>query len=89
VAEAWRRRRINKSQFSISKDELAMLLQSEGVVRVPAVRVASGNFVREVDVRREIGHFPAKRGGAPTSILTVITDGSGNLVNTFPGKLNY
>jgi hypothetical protein len=78
-----------KSQFSISKDELTALLQSEVVVRTSAVRVPSGNFVREVDVGRVIGNLPLDRGAAPTSIITVITDGAGNLVNTFPGKLYH
>jgi hypothetical protein len=90
---AWRRHggvaRLNKSQFSISKEELTVLLQSERVVRAPAVRVASGNFVREVGVGRRIGNFPLDDGGAPTSMLTVITDGFGNLVNTYPGTLTY
>jgi len=28
----------------------------------------------------------AKTGGKPTSVMTVITDHKGNLVNAFPGK---
>ena len=90
---AWRKHggapKPKKSQFSISKEELITLLQSESVVRAPAVRVASGNFVREVNVGRVIGNISVKSGGSPTSVLTVITDRFGNLVNTFPGKLNW
>ncbi|KPD02380.1 hypothetical protein [Moellerella wisconsensis] len=41
--------------------------------------------MRFVDMGRPIG-IDAKSGGNPTSIMTVITDKHGNLVNTFPGK---
>jgi hypothetical protein len=34
-------------------------------------------------------HLPLDHGGAPTSIVTVITDEFGNLVNTFPGTLEF
>jgi hypothetical protein len=33
--------------------------------------------------------WQANGGGSPTSVLTVITDRFGNLVNIFPGKLNW
>jgi filamentous hemagglutinin len=58
------------------------------VVQAP-VRVSgtSGNFIREVDVGVVTGTLPAGKGGTQTSVITIITDHQGNLVNTFPGTL--
>jgi len=76
----------NKSAFTISKDELKVVLQSPQVVKTPAYQSPmSGNFIRTVDMGRPIG-IDAKAGGQPTNFMTVITDSKGNLVNTFPGK---
>ncbi len=76
----------NKSAFTISKDELKVILQDPLVVSTTAYKSAtSGNYVRTVDMSRPIG-IDAKIGGQPTNFLTVITDSKGNLVNTFPGK---
>jgi len=76
----------NKSAFLISKDELKAVLQSPLVVNTPAYQsVTSGNYIRTVDMGRVVG-VDAKSGGRSTNFLTVITDSSGNLVNTFPGK---
>ncbi|ENX35550.1 hypothetical protein F889_01219 [Acinetobacter colistiniresistens] len=76
----------NKSAFTISKDELKLLLQNPQVVKTPAYQSStSGNYIRTVDVGRNIG-VDSKNGGKPTTIMTVITDKQGNLVNTFPGK---
>ncbi|EML1064726.1 DUF637 domain-containing protein [Acinetobacter nosocomialis] len=76
----------NKSAFTISKDELKLLLQNPRVVSTPAYKSStSGNYIRTVDVGKNIG-VDSKNGGKPTSIMTVITDRQGNLVNTFPGK---
>ena len=76
----------NKSAFTISKDELKIVLQTPQVVKTPAYQSpTSGNFIRTVDMGRPIG-VDAKTGGQSTSFMTVITDSQGNLVNTFPGK---
>lgn len=78
----------SKSQFSISRSEVERILQSPQVVRAP-IRVSgtSGNFIRSVDLGRTIGHLPVNRGGTLTSVITVIADKYGNLLNTFPGTL--
>jgi len=81
----------SKSQFSISRTEVETIIQNKSVVSSPVRQVNSGSYVREVDVGqltsgRPIGHMP---GGSPTTVVTVITDGWGNLVNTFPGTLGY
>ncbi|HFT1984422.1 TPA: DUF637 domain-containing protein [Pseudomonas aeruginosa] len=76
----------NKSAFTISKNELKVVLQNPQVVKTPAYQSpTSGNFIRTVDMGRPIG-IDAKAGGQPTNFMTVITDSKGNLVNTFPGK---
>ncbi|MEN8367719.1 DUF637 domain-containing protein [Acinetobacter bereziniae] len=76
----------NKSSFTISKDELKVLLQTPSVVKTPAYQSStSGNYIRTVEIGKNIG-VDSKNGGKPTSIITVITDRQGNLVNTFPGK---
>jgi hypothetical protein len=76
----------NKSAFTISKDELKVMLQDPLVVNTPAYQsVTSGNYIRTVDMGRTVG-IDAKSGGQPTNFMTVITDSKGNLVNTFPGK---
>lgn len=46
---------------------------------------STGNYIRTVDMGRNIG-VDAMNNRTPTSIMTVITDKQGNLVNTFPGK---
>jgi len=78
----------SKSQFSISEQELIQILCREDVIDSP-VRVSgdSGNFIREVNVGGVIGNLPRNKGATSTSVITVITDRKGNLVNTFPGTL--
>ncbi|MFK4435438.1 WXG100 family type VII secretion target [Paenibacillus sp. RC21] len=82
--------RSNKSQFSISPDEIKKLLQSKDVVKSPVlVSETSGNYVRQVDVGYQVGNLPVNRGGTPTNVITIISDKKGNLVNTFPGGLDF
>lgn len=61
-----------------------MLKEVEEVI-IKFNSTTSGNYIRTVDVGRIIG-TDAKSGSKPTSIITIITDKQGNLVNTFPGK---
>ncbi|MCP9493163.1 MAG: hypothetical protein MSG64_01780 [Pyrinomonadaceae bacterium MAG19_C2-C3] len=80
----------NKSQFTISRQEVIVLLESKEVIAALVTKSATYNsYVREVDVRRVIGRTPQKLGGEATSVVTVITDDAGNLINVFPGKLNF
>ncbi len=80
----------NKSIFSISKEELKQLLQRKDVIQSPAVKSpTSGNYIRQVDVGKVIGNIPIQKGGQSTSVLTIITDEAGNLVNTFPGTETF
>ncbi len=76
----------NKSHFTMTKDELKMVLQSDTVVKTPVqYSPSTGNYIRTVDMGKNIG-VDAMNNSMPTSIMTVITDKKGNLVNTFPGK---
>ncbi|MGF9698661.1 RHS repeat-associated core domain-containing protein [Paenibacillus sp. MABNR03] len=80
----------NKSQFSISRDQIKKLLQTKKVVNSPVtISPTSGDFVRQVNVGYRVGNLPVNRGGSSTNKLTVITDKKGNLVNTFPGGLGF
>lgn len=81
--------RPNKSQFSIPEEELRELLGRQDVVSSPVDVLASEQFVRQVDVGRVIGNLPSNSGGAPTQVISVITDKYGNLVNAIPGPLKY
>ena len=91
-----------KSQFSISRNEIMSILMDEGVIKSP-VEVANAGatsrtgglgFIREVDLStfgyQTIGNLPQNDifNGQPTSKITIITDGFGNLKNVFPGFLN-
>jgi hypothetical protein len=90
---AWKRHggveKSNKSQFSINRSELENILQSKQVVNSP-VRPSSisGEYIREVDVNHIVGNYPQNLGGDSTSVITVVTDKYGNVVNTFPGIEN-
>lgn len=74
----------SRSIFSISPEELRGILQSPKVVRSPVTAIGDGHFVRTVDVARTIGTSSLRKGGGPTSVLTVYTDSAGNLITTFP-----
>jgi len=95
IEYAWRRHGtngnpINKSIFTISRTDAEALLQQKDVIQSPAIfDTKSGNYIRQVDVGKIIGQTPLKQGGHQTSVITVITDEAGNLINYFPGRLDY
>ena len=75
----------NKSQFSISENEIVSILKDKATITTPAYReTRTGNYIRNVDTGRIIGN--ERPHGTPTSTMTVITDKKGNLVNVYPGK---
>jgi hypothetical protein len=78
--------RSNKSQFTISQEDLRGLLQHELVVGSPVTALTEDSFRRTVEVGSPIGTLSEKRGGAETSILTIYTDRFGNLVTAHPGR---
>ena len=73
----------------MGQSELRGLLGSKQVVESPVVRTLEGpggtQSLRQIDLGQSIG--VDKFTGANTSTLSVITDGFGNLVTTFPGVL--
>ncbi len=79
---------LSKSKFSISKDRLKEILGRRDVVTSPVRQSGTtGNYIREVDVGEIVGHLPLNKGGDLTSVMTIITDIKGNIVNVFPGRL--
>jgi filamentous hemagglutinin len=79
---------LSKSKFSISKDRVKEILRRRDVVTSPVRQSGTtGNYIREVDVGEIVGHLPLNKGGDLTSVMTIITDIKGNIVNVFPGLL--
>jgi hypothetical protein len=79
----------SKSQFVHDAPTIFNLLKTQRVVDTPARPLENGNFVREVEFSAvTVGRLPQNEGGTQTSVMTVITDKWGNLVNTFPGTLS-
>jgi hypothetical protein len=76
------------SQFTISQEELRALLQSRQVVDTPVTRTLASadgvRYVREVKLAKSVG-LDKFSGMQPTSVMTVLTDGFGNLVTATPG----
>ena len=71
-----------KSKFLVSsEDAIKDLVQK--AAQLPGIRQANGNFQRIVDAGKDIGIDMATK--KSTSIYTVITDASNNLITAFPG----
>ncbi|AET58007.1 filamentous hemagglutinin [Paenibacillus terrae HPL-003] len=73
----------NKSQFTISQDELRSILTDKNVVGTPVTRTldsADGiRYVREVTLDKPIGTDKFSNFN-PTSTMTILTDSHGNLI---------
>ncbi|MDA5535204.1 DUF637 domain-containing protein [Yersinia mollaretii] len=80
----------NASQFSISQQELKAVLQDKKIANIPITRTIQSNdsprYERVIDMGKPIG-FDKFSGGAPTSIMTVLTDKYGNLITATPGRI--
>ncbi|WCR26049.1 hypothetical protein L3476_22615 [Paenibacillus thiaminolyticus] len=78
----------NKSQFTISQDELRSILSDKNVVSTPVTRTldsADGiRYVREVTLDKPIGTDKFNNFN-PTSTMTILTDSHGNLITASPG----
>ncbi|HYX33685.1 MAG TPA: hypothetical protein VE954_11270 [Oligoflexus sp.] len=78
----------SKSQFTVSREKVTEILGRKDMVATPVKKSSdSGNYIRQFDAGETIGKLPVNKGGTETSVITVITDEAGNLVNTFPGTL--
>ncbi|ODP26632.1 hypothetical protein PTI45_04014 [Paenibacillus nuruki] len=78
----------NKSQFTISPEELRSILSDKSVVNVLITRALYSNkgdrYVREVNLDKAIG-TDKFNDFQPTSTITILTDKSGNLITVSPG----
>ncbi|MBT2293583.1 adhesin [Paenibacillus albidus] len=80
----------NKSQFTVSQDELRSILSSKEVVSTPVTRTLESKdgirYVREVTLDRAIG-TDKYNDFKPTSKMTILTDSKGNLITASPGTI--
>ncbi len=74
----------NRSVFTIGAEEVKSILQSKQVVSSPVTPINGGQYVRTVDVGREVGTTSLRQGGTPTSWMKIFTDKAGNLITTYP-----
>ncbi|WP_447944818.1 hemagglutinin repeat-containing protein [Stenotrophomonas indicatrix] len=74
----------NRSVFDISPNDLKAILQSKVVVQSPVYEIPGGQYIRVVDVGKEVGVSSLKDGGARTSFIKVFTDKAGNLITAYP-----
>ncbi|WP_189493930.1 VENN motif pre-toxin domain-containing protein, partial [Formosimonas limnophila] len=81
---------VNASQFTITPHQLSTILQHPEVVRSPIVQVIPNQgvntYVRTVTLNINVG-IDKFSGWQPTSTMTILTDGWGNLITAFPGVL--
>lgn len=76
----------SRSIFSITPNELKVILQSRNTISSPVTAIPGGQFVRVVDTGKNIGITSLKEGGAPTRYIKIFTDEMGNLITTYPVK---
>ena len=77
----------NKSQFTISQDELKSLLSDKSIIQSPARQLETGNFSRTITLDRQVGNLAEKWGGGSTNTFSIVTDSAGNLLTATPGNL--
>lgn len=78
----------SRSIFSVTQDELKVILQRRDVVHSLVERTPDGQFKRVVDTGETIGRSALKQGGEQTSWITIFTDSKGNLITAYPVKGN-
>ena len=76
----------SRSIFSITPNELKVILQSRNTISSPVTAIPGGQFVRVVDTGKNIGITSLKEGGIPTRYIKIFTDEMGNLITTYPVK---
>ena len=74
----------SRSIFSISPDELKVILQSKHVVQSQVKIIPGGQYVRTVDTGKVIGNTALKFGGDETTWIQIFTDKAGNLITAYP-----
>lgn len=76
----------SRSIFSITPNELKVILQSRNTISSPVTAIPGGQFVRVVNTGKNIGITSLKEGGTPTRYIKIFTDEMGNLITTYPVK---
>lgn len=76
----------NRSIFSITPEELKVILSDRRVVASPVRQIGGGYFERVVNVNRTIGRASLNHGGVETSYIRILTDVKGNLITAYPVK---
>ncbi|WP_204787719.1 hypothetical protein [Neisseria subflava] len=76
----------SRSIFSITPNDLKVILQSRNTISSTVTAIPGGQFVRVVDTGKNIGITSLKEGGAPTRYIKIFTDEMGNLITTYPVK---
>lgn len=76
---------LKKSKFFDNVDPATLVKKAEIVQ--PTLQKQTGNLERIIDAGKIIGID--KNTGKPTSLYTVITDTTGNLITIFPGVPTY
>ena len=76
----------SRSIFSITPNELKVILQSRNTISSPVTAIPGGQFVRVVDTGKNIGITSLKEGGIPTRYIKIFTDEMVNLITTYPVK---
>ena len=76
----------SRSIFSITPNELKVILQSRNTISSPVTAIPGGQFIRVVDTGKNIGITSLKEGGTPTRYIKIFTDEMGNLITTYPVK---
>ena len=79
--------KLGKSQFRVSQEELRYILQSQLAVGSPVKAMGDGRFGRLVKTNKLIG-YNSKTGGKLTQYMSVITNGTGNILTATPGRVS-
>ena len=73
---------MGKSKFLVSSEDAVRELVQRAT-QIPGVKQANGNIQRIVNAGKDVGIDMATK--SKTSVYTVITDASNNLITAFPG----
>lgn len=79
----------SRSIFSVSPDELKIILQSKNAVKTPGIAIPGGQYVRTVNTGKVIGNTALKFGGNETTWIQIFTDKAGNLITVYPIPAPY
>lgn len=73
----------SRSIFSISPDELKVILQRKDIVQASVKAIPGGQYVRTVNTGKIVGNTALKFGGNETTWIQIFTDKAGNRITTY------